>query len=80
MSVAPWACQSRKPCATASNPASVRRSAPVAVTWAMQTAIWVSSDHSPGAYGPNPPPTMQASPAGIRGANSYGTPRASPIA
>ena len=45
------------------------RSAPVAATSAMQTAIRVSSLYSPGAYGPNPTPRIAGSPSG-GGANS----------
>jgi len=60
----------------------VRRSAPVAATRAMHTAICVSSLYSPGAYGPSPPPSMagRSSAARPRRPNSYGTPSASPQA
>ncbi len=48
------------------NPAAIasRSGDPVAVSSAMQMAIWVSSVHSPGAQRPSPPPFISASPVG----------------
>jgi len=80
-SVAPPSCQRTKLSAIWSSADASRRSAPVAATSAMHTAICVSSLYSPGAYGPSPPPDMRGCcPSGGRAPNSYGTPRASPQA
>lgn len=49
---------SPNPAATASNPAVLVRSAPVAVTRATARVIAVSSVHSPGAQSNGPPPII----------------------
>ena len=69
MSAGPSSYQRRKPRAIASSASVVRRSAPVAATSAIATAIDVSSVHSPGAKPPSPPPIIAgASPVGGNGA------------
>ena len=65
--------------ASASWAASVRRSAPVAVTSAIATAIAVSSVHPPAAQPNGPPPTMPTVTSSASGGpNSYPAPSASP--
>ncbi len=58
MSFGPDSYQRTKPADTASRPATLRRSAPVAVTSAIASVMAVSSVHSPGAKPPRPPPIM----------------------
>ncbi|MEK8226515.1 hypothetical protein NKG05_11165 [Oerskovia sp. M15] len=73
--------QSSKADATSSSRSSAVRPRPRAATRATHTDIWVSSLHSPGSYGPSPPPRNTATSSALGGiANSYGTPRASPHA
>jgi hypothetical protein len=57
MSAGPLRAQSRN-----RSPIASRSRVPVAVTSAMQTAMEVSSVHSPGAKGPSPPPIIAISP------------------
>jgi hypothetical protein len=61
MSAGPDRYQSRK-----RSPIASRSTLPRAVTSAMQTAIEVSSVHSPGAKSPSPPPIIAISPCGER--------------
>ena len=81
-SLAPPCSQSRNSWAIASSPSGASIGTSEAATRAMHIAIWVSSDHSPGAYGPSPPPLISGPRRGSYGAeaNSYGTPAASPQA